>query len=141
MASDFVMRTCTVVLCAVMTTDAIAQRGSSTPTNDQPPARTTPPGGGAPKKPTPPRAKDTDGSENAPRREPGDGAAAAPAPPKAGAKSENETGATAKSENTKPARQVPASLQPETTAIESLGMTLHLPKGSVFARDMQSATP
>ena len=39
------------------------------------------------------------------------------------------------------ARAVPPTLEATSTAIESLGMTLHLPKGAVFARDMQSATP
>lgn len=48
--------------------------------------------------------------------------------------------AAKKSENKTPAA-VPATLDPKATAIESLGMTLHLPKGAVFARDMQSATP
>lgn len=49
-----------------------------------------------------------------------------------------------KSENKAPAARpsvVPATLEPKVTAIESLGMTMHLPKGTVFARDMQSATP
>lgn len=48
------------------------------------------------------------------------------------------------SENKAPAvnpSAVPATLEAKATAIESLGMTLHLPKGAVFARDMQSATP
>ncbi|MBM4116122.1 MAG: hypothetical protein FJ252_09665, partial [Phycisphaerae bacterium] len=39
------------------------------------------------------------------------------------------------------ARVVPPTLDVTPTAIESLGMTLHLPKGGTFARDMQSATP
>lgn len=99
MASDFVMRTCTVVVAISALVSAIAQ--------------------GAQSSAAPPVSKSPKPASGAPAQKP---------------KSENKAPPVAP-------RGVPASLEPVATGIESLGMTLHLPKAAVFARDMQSATP
>jgi hypothetical protein len=118
-------------------TNAIAQstsngasKGTTTP---RPPATST-----APKPAQPPRgaspAKPTGQNSTEP---------ATPAPKSPITQDDGQLAAK-KSENKAPTAApaaVPATLEPKATAIESLGMTLHLPKGAVFARDMQSATP
>jgi len=137
MASDFVMRTCRVAAVLAIGVNAIAHSAARAATQGTPPAQ-SPAQSKTPKPPKP-----------AGNAQPSPATSKGTAKPTTQAQNEPITtdqkpiGAT-KSENTVPTSKqavLPSTLEARAAAIESLGMTLHLPKGAVFARDMQSATP